>query len=129
MTLKTLITDQSGRFLRLNDDEDKIMAALLKKNYALERLPVIDLEHEARDVGAILRLNEAGRRYLVQDGSSISKGVDVLIRVNNDINCVFLHLLENPRLCDRSAVEIVATGISSSNRSTNPNASSGGGKL
>jgi hypothetical protein len=43
---------------------------------------------------AILRLNEAGRRYLIQDGSSISKGVEVLSRVNIDINCVFLHLLE-----------------------------------
>jgi hypothetical protein len=58
-------------------------------------------------VDAILRLNAAGRRYLVQDGSSISKGVEVLSRVNNDINCVFLHLLENPRLCDRRAVEMV----------------------
>jgi hypothetical protein len=51
-----------------------------------------------------LELNRAGRRYLVQDGSSISKGVAVLSRVNDDINSV-LHL-ENPRLCDRSAVEM-----------------------
>jgi hypothetical protein len=52
-----------------------------------------------------LRLNEAGRHYLVMDGSSISKGVDVLSVVSDDVNCVFLHLLENPRLCDRGAVE------------------------
>jgi hypothetical protein len=47
----------------------------------------------------------------VQDGSSISKGV-VVLSVNDDINSVFLHLLENPRLCDRSAVEIsdISTG-------------------
>jgi hypothetical protein len=32
----------------------------------------------------------------------------VLSRVENDINCVFLHLLENPRLCDRSAVEVAS---------------------
>jgi hypothetical protein len=60
-------------------------------------------------VGAILRLNEVGRRYLIEDGSSISKGVEVLSSVNDDINCVFLHLLENPRLCDRRAVEMVST--------------------
>jgi hypothetical protein len=89
----------------LTDDEDMKMAALLKKNYALESLPGINLYNRASDVGAILRLNGAGRRYLVQDGFSISKGVEVLSRVNNDINCSFLHLLENPRLCDRSAVE------------------------
>jgi hypothetical protein len=93
----------------LNDDESKQMTSLLKKNYALENLPDIDLENEARDVGAILQLNAAGRRYLIEDGSSISKGVGVLSRVNDDINCLFLHLLENPRLCDRSAVEIVRT--------------------
>jgi hypothetical protein len=58
------------------------------------------------DIRSIFELNRAGRRYLVQDGSSISKGVDVLSRVNDNINSVFLHLLENPRLCDRSAVEM-----------------------
>jgi hypothetical protein len=102
-TLKSLKFHRHLTF-RLNDDEDKQLGALLKKNYALERLPDIDLDNEVRDVGAILLLNEAGRRYLIQDGSSISKGVEVLSRVNNDINCVFLHLLENPVLCDRSAV-------------------------
>jgi hypothetical protein len=56
---------------------------------------------EDRIVEAILRLNGAGRRYLIEDGSSISKGVDVLSAVNDDIDCVFLHLLENPGLCNR----------------------------
>jgi hypothetical protein len=107
--------------LQLNDDESKHMAALLKKNYALENLPDNGLKNEVGDVGAILRLNEAGRRYLIEDGSSISKGVDGLSRVNNNINCVFLHLLENPRLCDRSAVE-------KNSGSTSPTASNVGGK-
>jgi hypothetical protein len=124
--LKTLRIYHSGSF-RLTDDEDKQMASVLKKNFALKSLPDIDWENEVGDVGAILRLNEAGRRYLIEDGSSISKGVEVLIGVNNDINCVFLHLLENPRLCDRGAVEIVSPG-ESNDRSTSPTASSAGGK-
>jgi hypothetical protein len=56
-------------------------------------------------VKAILRLNGAGRRYLIKDGSSISKGVDVLSAVSDEIDCVFIHLLENPSLCDRRAAE------------------------
>jgi hypothetical protein len=60
-------------------------------------------------VKAILRLNAAGRRYLIKDGSSISKGVDVLSVVSDEIDCVFLHLLENPSLCDTRAAE-TATG-------------------
>jgi hypothetical protein len=105
LTLKSLNLESGGNRLQLTDDEDKQMAVLIKKKYAMESLPGIDLEKEARDVGAILRLNGAGRRYLIEDGSSISKGVKVLSAVRSDINCVFLHLLENPRLCDRSAVE------------------------
>jgi hypothetical protein len=96
-----------------------------RKTYALENLPFIN--DQGGNACAILRLNEAGRRYRVQDGSSISKGVEVLSKVNNDINCVFLHLLENPRLCDRSAVEMVTAG-ESNGRSTNPTVNSGGGK-
>jgi hypothetical protein len=69
---------------------------------------------------AILRFNVAGRWYVIGDG-----GVEVLIRVNNDINCVFLHLLENPRLYDRRAVEIV-TG--DKRNGTNLTGGSGGGK-
>jgi hypothetical protein len=107
-TLKALILQHRRRILRLTDDEDKQMAVVLQKNYALVTLPDIDLENTAGDVGAILRLNKAGRRYLIEDGSSISKGVKVLSAVSNEINCVFLHLSENPRLCDRNAVETVS---------------------
>jgi hypothetical protein len=119
-TLKSIIFQHDGDLLHLTGDEDKQMAVMLQKNYALERLP--DFNQEG-DVGAILRLNAAGRRYLVEDGSSISKGVEVLSAVSNEINCVFLHLLENPRLCDRSAVEIASDSTDNnqvSRRSTSP---------
>jgi hypothetical protein len=114
-TLKTLNLYQKGS-VRLTDDQRKVMAALLKKNYALESLSDFHQDVLAGDVGAILRLNGAGRRYLIEDGSSISKGVEVLSAVSEEINCVFLHLLENPRLCDRSAVEIVSTSENKSSR-------------
>jgi hypothetical protein len=83
------------------------MASLLKKKYALETLRGVN---RVGDAGAILRLNERGRQYLIEDGSSITKGVELLSAVSNDINCVLLHLLENPRLCDRRAVELVRAG-------------------
>jgi hypothetical protein len=117
-TLKSL--DLKGCIgISLAHDENKQMTSLLKKNYALERLPNTNLRNLERDVDAILRLNEAGRRYLIEDGSSISKGVEVLSVVSNEINCVFLHLLENPRLCDRSAMEI-ASEITDNGGSTSP---------
>jgi hypothetical protein len=113
-TLKSLNL-KDRRCLTLTDDEDKQMAALLQKNYAMESLPDIDLEKRPGNGGAILRPNKAGRGYLIEDGSSISKGVKVLIAVSNEVNCLFLHLLENPTLCDRSAVEAASESDSTDN--------------
>jgi hypothetical protein len=64
------------------------MASLLKKNYALENLEGLYTCFRG-DVDTIFRLSEAGQRYLVKDGSSISKGVEVLASVRVEINCVF----------------------------------------
>jgi hypothetical protein len=124
-TLKSLrLSDEAYGPNNLTDNEDKQIASLLKKNYGLEVLPGMP---RSGDVGATLQLNAAGRRYLIQDGSSIPKGIEVLSRVSKNINCVFLHLLENPRLCDRSAVEMV-NATDDNSRSTRPTPSSGGGK-
>jgi hypothetical protein len=112
-TITTLSLDGFSK-LRLTEAEDKHLANLLHKNCGLEWLPGLDLSVGAGDVSAILRLNEAGRKYLVQDGSSITKGVQVLSSVTDDINCMFMHLSENPRLCDRTAVEAPATANASS---------------
>jgi hypothetical protein len=104
-TLKTLRFQSdfpvSHGSLYLTDDKVNQLVSILKKNYGLEHL-VPDIRcTDDRSVKAILRLNRAGRRYLIEDGFSISKGVGVLSAVSDDITCVFLHLLENPSLCDR----------------------------
>jgi hypothetical protein len=91
-------------------DEASKLVSILMKNYGLERLVLNFPCADDRTVKAILRLNAAGRRYLIKDGSSISKGVDVLSAVSDEIDCVFLHLLENPNLCDRRAAETSTTG-------------------
>jgi hypothetical protein len=52
-TLKTLEIYRNTRSLQLTDDEDKQMASLLKKNFALESLPD-NKKERARDVGGHL---------------------------------------------------------------------------
>jgi hypothetical protein len=59
------------------DDEIKNLIPVLKKNYGLEELWTPPWRGRYT---SIFELNRAGRRYLVQDGSSISKGVAVLSR-------------------------------------------------
>lgn len=92
---------------RISGEQAKELTSIIKKNYGLTRIAAIP--NSMVDLHSILKLNRAGRRYLVDDGSSISKGVDVLSAVSDDINCLFLHLLENPRLCDRDAVEAMCS--------------------
>jgi hypothetical protein len=106
-------------------DEVNQLVSILMKNYGLECLkPDIPCADD-RTVKAILRLNRAGRRYLIKDGSSISKGVDVLSAVSDEIDCVFLHLLENPSLCDRRAAD---TTTGRQRAGANLDESSGAGK-
>jgi hypothetical protein len=109
-TLKTLDFQSSSERLSLTDYEGNQLVSILRKNYGLERLMPDPPCAVDGIVKAILRLNAAGRRYLIKDGSSVSKGVDVLSVVSDEIDCVFLHLLENPSLCDRRAAETSTTG-------------------
>jgi hypothetical protein len=83
------------------NDEMKRVVSLVKKNYVLTELDEdVTEKEETGELCSILRLNEAGRRYLIDDAGSISKGVEVLVDVRDDLGCLFYHLLENPLLCD-----------------------------
>jgi hypothetical protein len=105
-TLKTLrlspVRESFG-----NDEMNRVVS-LVKKNYFLTALDysLTDLDvHFSRrektgELDTLLRLNQAGRRYLIEDATSIARGVEVLIDVRNDLGCLFYHLLENPTLCD-----------------------------
>jgi hypothetical protein len=104
-TLKTfrLCAPGGGVLDRCTDDEAKHLTSVVRKNYGLESLPVLDSDDRMGDMRSILRLNGAGRGYVLDGhGSFDPKGVGVLSAVSDDLNCVFLHLLENPSLCNRS---------------------------
>jgi hypothetical protein len=77
------------------------VVSLVKKNYTLIELDEDVTGHdETGKLGSILRLNQAGRGYLIEDAGSIRKGVEVLLNVTDDLDCLFYHLLENPMVCD-----------------------------
>jgi hypothetical protein len=98
-TLKTLRLCPA--FASMSEEEMNQVVSLVKKNYSLAVLEEGLCAHDTTgEVGTVLRLNQAGRRYLIEDAASIAKGVEVLIDVRNDLDCLFYHLLENPTLCD-----------------------------
>jgi hypothetical protein len=103
VTLKTL---HLSCFLRLENDGEKCcevaaeLVSAVQKNYGLESLGG-GIESWVPVVKTILRLNSAGRRYLVQDVACAAKGCTVLSTVTDDLDCLYFHLLENPSLCER----------------------------
>jgi hypothetical protein len=85
----------------MGEEEMNQVVSLVKKNCSLEVLDEgVSALGKTGELGILLRLNQAGRRYLIKDAASIAKGVDVLIGVSDDLGCLFYHLSENPTLCD-----------------------------
>jgi hypothetical protein len=77
-------------------------AFLVPSNRSEEASPSKPFDQKAWGgvLGMILRLNKAGRGYFIHDPASREKGVEVLIQVSDDLDCLFYHLRENPLLCD-----------------------------
>jgi hypothetical protein len=103
VALKSLQPNSTLKTLRLSP----VLASMnqvvsqVRKNYSLAVLDEgVSAHDKTGELGTILRLNQAGRRYLIKDAASIAKGVEVLIGVSDDLGCLFYHLLENPTLCD-----------------------------
>jgi hypothetical protein len=112
-TLKTLrlspLLDPMG------EEEMNQVVSLVKKNYSLAVLDEgLSTNDGTEQVATLLRLNQAGRRYLIKDTASIAKGVEVLIGVSDDLGCLFYHLLENPTLCDIEHQRNTKSGTGSS---------------
>jgi hypothetical protein len=87
---------------------DRIISELCR-NYELQRMQISPKHRDTHTRGqpewrqnldAFLRLNMAGRRYLWQDASDRRACVGVLGEVSSNLNCLYLHLRENPLVCN-----------------------------
>ena len=52
-------------------------------------------------ISTLYRMKQAGRHYFHTDAGDISKGFQVLEAAKDNLTCLYLHLLENPVLCER----------------------------
>jgi hypothetical protein len=56
------------------EEETKQVVSLIRKNYSLAVLDEgISAHDETGELGTLLKLNEVGRRYLINDAASIAK--------------------------------------------------------
>jgi hypothetical protein len=68
-------------------------------NYSLKRIAFQGMTNKSFEM--IHRLNRAGRRYLIEDSTSKEACINVLAQVNDDLDCLYFHLRENPVLFTR----------------------------
>lgn len=87
----------------------------LRTNFVLESLDIrVGNEDIERLCNVVGRLNQAGRKYLIEEKLSLSKGIKVLASVSDSPDCLYYHLRENLALCGvsecgKNEVEFEAT--------------------
>jgi hypothetical protein len=96
---------------------ESVLVAAIKENFTMEFCNVRPIQRggvssssssSSSLVDIYARLNLHGRVYLKQGGGAQQKrGVELLIAVNYDLDCLFVHLLENPGLCCRTPCELL----------------------
>lgn len=82
---------------------------MLRNNYTMSAIPfTIDPSSPDKDrklvetaIATILTLNKKGRRYLLENRTR-TKGLNLLVAVKDNLDCLYFHLLENPSLCART---------------------------
>jgi hypothetical protein len=85
---------------QLHEKEGADLVAAVRNNYGLERCTAcIANSNQQSFLRCIPLLNKSGRGYLIEDPANRAKGVEVLRNVIDDLDCLFLHLQENPLLC------------------------------
>jgi hypothetical protein len=52
-------------------------------------------------IAGLIRMNKSGRSRALRDPSNKLAGVSVLNSISDNVDCLFLHLRENPSLCNR----------------------------
>lgn len=67
-------------------DNENLKAVLLDNGYQI----IIE---------GFMHMNEAGREYIVDYPGDKRKAIAVLQSVSMEINCLFLHVFENPAIC------------------------------
>jgi len=108
-TIKSFLYE--GSFLGISKKERFELEDVVKQNYTLEEiyvdeyntLPIMSRLNLVGEKGsnpfrAITDLNKAGRKYLREDASSKENCIEVLGKVRNDLDCLYIHIRENPVL-------------------------------
>ena len=75
---------------------------IIRNNVTMEEFDWMSFERPRwmQEYRALLRLNRAGRKYILQDPTNHQENLFVLSVTRDDLNCLYLHLRENPSICN-----------------------------
>lgn len=90
-------------------EESQVVYNSIKTNYSLQECPVTIFADDTKDeasrvetgISTVLKMNQMGRNYLLNDKASKELGVALLSKLADHLDCVTMHILENPTLCER----------------------------
>jgi hypothetical protein len=96
-----------------------MLVEAMKVNFRVQHIRLVDTfplatvswdEDTRANLDTFTLLNRSGRGYLASDPGNVIAGVQVLEKVADSLNCVFLHLRENPALCHEKCKRVGSSG-------------------
>jgi len=93
-----------------NGEEIREIIYQLKRNFWLCACPLprccdpyasTQEKHQYTEVQIVLKLNKAGRKYLVENRWSKERAVGVLVQISDDLEAIYFHVREHPEMCLR----------------------------
>ena len=111
--LQELMIDCNGIHRSATRHDCAALFDAIKSNYSIRKIDLVSNGDHVwglkspwsnglrENIKCIMRLNNAGRNYMVADPYNKQKGFVLLEETNYSMNCLFLHLTDNPSLCER----------------------------
>jgi hypothetical protein len=111
LSTNTTLTELSFTSHKLPEQAIVDLVAAARSNYGLEKIDVCVRDTNQKSLlRCIPCLNKAGRRYLIEDPTCKERGMQVMEEVKDDLDCLFLHLQENPLLCMHQKSPLLQAG-------------------
>jgi hypothetical protein len=92
--------NESGPTEAVRDQLEPDLIKSLATNTELQELLKNDEGYHCL-IHGLVRMNKSGRSIALQNPSNTTAGLSVLACVSDNVDCMFLHLRENPSLCNR----------------------------
>ena len=138
--LEELLIDCPAILSNVDCHECPILLEAVKSNYSVRKIGFLSDDSPSlhcispwstslrENIEFLMRLNDVGRSYMAVDPYDKQMGFAVLEQTRDSLDCLLLHLKENPSLCQREIATDSITIADPYKRAASPALDSGGRK-